>query len=158
MNNFLKAKKELADMQTARANMLCKLKESQEELDLLKADMIGRDAEDKSVMRYNDSKRRVLALRDVLKEYDRVRLPQAVFKVNQEKVAVDTEARRYLNEKKTVAVAAVAKKLNEGIALMKTYQREVVEYARAEGGPRITRNLLDIKILDMDRNTRRYLS
>lgn len=158
MNSFQLAKQELIDMQSARANMLVKLKGEQEGLDLLKDDMIGVDATDASVTRYNDSKRKVLALRDVLKEYDRVRIPAASTRVNQEKTVADTSAREYLNKKKSAVVLAVQEKLNEAMALMRDYQKEVVEYAKAEGGPRITRNFLAIKISDMDRNTRRYLS
>lgn len=158
LNTYQLAKKELSDIQVARANTLVKLKTEQEGLDLLKDDMISKDAADEAVARYNDSKRKALALRDVLEEYDRVRLPQADANVRHEKSVVMAAVSKYLQEKKIAAVPAIQKKFNEAVKLMDKYSKEVAEYVSANGNVLLVgRKLKDITLFDMDTDIKKRL-
>jgi hypothetical protein len=158
MNNYLKAKASLKAMEKKRADMLCKIKDTQTELTMLKDDMLGCGAEDAAVVKYNICKTRVGAFKDILESIDKVKLPEARQAVGIEKATIDSIARKYLNDLKLETVPKVQKLFEAAIKEMDDYSVDALEYSVAEGNPEIPRILRRIVLSDMSKAVHKRLT
>ena len=157
MNNYIKSKKELEELNVNRAEILVTIKHMSQELPQLRADMAGTGADDPSINKYTKAKAKLEAMKDVLADIDDRRLPVASHNVTTEKVIADGAARTYLGNKKAVAVLQIQKIFDSAIKAMDQYKKDVIDYARAQGNPAIPRMLSRVGITDMDHHTKKYL-